>query len=175
MRALSAAFAARAMSSTVAPERSWLVAPDFSFVVGPTPPRSLKDFRGKAVLLVLYEPPGSRARMSQLAVREGTMAALGAEVIAVPTDAARDAIRRLGAEPRALFQVADGGRRPHPDDVSALRRRAPRGDPDRPPGVRSRHRESRGEAADIEPLLAQIQELGQEKTTGQAPPEEHVH
>ena len=40
------------------------------------------------------------------------MAALGAEVIAVPTDAARDAIRRLGAEPRALFQVVTEGAGP---------------------------------------------------------------
>jgi putative copper export protein/mono/diheme cytochrome c family protein len=175
LRALSAAYAARAMGSTVEPERSWLVAPDFSFAVGPTPPRTLKDYRGKVVLLVLYGLPGSRPRMSQLALREGTLAALGAEVIAVPTDAAPDAIRRLGAEPRVLFPVATDG----VDAILTTYRlfaAAPHAELliDRQGYVRAITR-SRGEAAELEPLLAQIQELNQEKATGQAPPEEHVH
>ena len=175
LRALSAAYAARTMGSTVEREPSWLVAPDFSFAVGPTPPRTLKDYRGKVVLLVLYELPGSRARMSQLAVREGTLAALGAEVIAVPTDAKPDAIRRLGAEPRVLFHVVTGGADPI---LTTYRLFAAAAHAelliDRQGYVRAISK-SRGEAAEMEPLFAQIQELNQEKATGQAPPEEHVH
>src|SRR6266705_1721961 len=109
LRALSAGYAARGMGSTVEPDRRWLVAPDFTFAVGPTPARALSGYRGRVVLVVLYRLPPSRPRMSQLAGREGTLAALGVEVIAVPTDAAPDAIRRLGAEPRVLFPIVTEG------------------------------------------------------------------
>ena len=34
---------------------------------------------------------------------------------------------------------------------------------------------SRGQAAEMEPLLAQIQELNQERVPVEPPPEEHVH
>src|SRR5207249_2101590 len=57
LRALSAGDAARGMGTAVEPDRRWLVAPDFAFAVGPTPPRSLKEYRGRVVLLVLYQLP----------------------------------------------------------------------------------------------------------------------
>src|SRR5206468_5264142 len=37
LRALSSAYAARTLGPSVEPERSWLIAPDFTFAVGPTP------------------------------------------------------------------------------------------------------------------------------------------
>jgi alkyl hydroperoxide reductase subunit AhpC len=113
--------------------------------------------------------------MSQLAGREGTLAALGVEVIAVPTDAARDAIRRLGAEPRVLFPIVTEGAAaivtayglfaasPHAEFLI-----------DRQGYIRA-IAQSQGEAAELETLLGQIQELNQEKTPAEAPPEEHVH
>ena len=67
---------------------------------------------------MLYTLPAPRARLSELAEREGTLAMLGVEVIAVPTDAAPDAIRRLGEEPRVLFPVVTEGA----DDIVAAYR-----------------------------------------------------
>ncbi|PYM77313.1 MAG: hypothetical protein DME03_05505 [Candidatus Rokuibacteriota bacterium] len=175
LRALSAGDAARGMGTAVEPDRRWLVAPDFAFAVGPTPPRSLKEYRGRVVLLVLYQLPESRPRMSQIAGREGTLAMLGVEVIAVPTDADRDAIRRLGDDPRVLFPVVTDGA----EAIVATYRlfaAAPHAEflIDRQGYVRTIAR-SRGQAAEMEPLLAQIQELNQERVPVEPPPEEHVH
>src|SRR5207302_1012849 len=51
LRALSAGFGARGMGPTIERDRRWLVAPDFTFSVGPTPPHALKDYRGRHVLV----------------------------------------------------------------------------------------------------------------------------
>ena len=175
LRALSAGYAARSMGKAVEPDRRWLVAPDFAFAVGPTPPRSLKEYRGRVVLLVLYQLPESRPRMSQIAGREGTLAMLGVEVIAVPTDADRDAIRRLGEDPRVLFPVVTDGAEAI---VSTYRlfAAAPHAELviDRQGYIRAIAK-GRGQAEDMEPLLAQIQELNQERVPVEAPPDEHVH
>ncbi|HZN52650.1 MAG TPA: c-type cytochrome, partial [Methylomirabilota bacterium] len=175
LRALSAGYAARNMGTAVEPDRRWLVAPDFAFAVGPTPPRSLKEYRGRVVLLVLYQLPESRARMSQIAGRDGTLSMLGVEVIAVPTDADRDAIRRLGEEPRVLFPVVTDGAEAI---VSAYRLFAPAPHAefliDRQGYVRAIAK-SRGQAEDMEPLLGHIQELNQERVSAEPPPDEHVH
>jgi putative copper resistance protein D len=175
LRALSAGFGARGMGSTIERDRRWLVAPDFTFTVGPTPPRALKDYRGRNVLVVLYALPGSRPRMSQLAGREGTLAVLGVEVIAVPIDADPDAIRRLGDDPRVLFPVVTEGA----ETIVAAYRLfavAPHVELliDRQGYVRAITRSS-GEAMDLDTLVAQVQQLNDEKTAGEAPPEEHVH
>src|SRR5262249_56011867 len=106
---VSVGYAAGEMGPTIERDRRWLVAPDFTFTVGPTPPRALKDYRGRSVLVVLYALPGSRARMTQIAEHEGTLAMLGVEVIAVPIDADRNAIRRLGPRPRVMFPVVTEG------------------------------------------------------------------
>lgn len=175
LRALSAGYAARGLGTAIELDRPWLVAPDFAFAVGPTPPRSLKEYRGRVVILVLYQLPGSRPRMSQIAGREGTLAMLGVEVIAVPTDADRDAIRHLGEDPRLLFPVVTNGAEAI---VSTYRLFAPAPHAefliDRQGYVRAITK-SRGQTADMEPLLAQIQELNQERVSVEAPPEEHVH
>jgi putative copper export protein/mono/diheme cytochrome c family protein len=175
LRALSAGYGARGMGATIERDRRWLVAPDFSFAVGPTPPRALKDYRGRTVLVVFYSLPGSRPRMNQLAGREGTLAILGVEVIAVPIDADPDAIRRLGPEPRVLFPVVTEGAE---TIVAAYRlfALAPHVEllVDRQGYVRAITRSS-GEALDFDALVAQVQQLNEEKITVEAAPEEHVH
>jgi putative copper resistance protein D len=175
LRALSVGHSARGMGPTIDRDRRWLVAPDFAFTVGPTPPRALKDYRGRNVLVVLYALPGSRPRMSQLAGREGTLAVLGVEVIAVPIDADPDAIRRLGDDPRVLFPVVTGGA----ETIVAAYRLfavAPHVELliDRQGYVRAITR-SGGEAMDFDALVAQVQQLNDEKTATDEAPEEHVH
>lgn len=110
VRALASGQAARRLGSGLAPPA--LVAPDFTFAVGPTPPRALRDYRGRRiVLLVLYTLPASRARLAALAQHADGLALRGVEIIAVPRDAAPDAIRQLGDTPRVLFPVVTDGAR----------------------------------------------------------------
>jgi putative copper resistance protein D len=115
VRALGSGAAARRLGPGLAPPA--LVAPDFTFAVGPTPPRALRDYRGRRiVLLVLYTLPGSRNRMAALAQQYDSLVLRGVEIIAVPRDAAPDAIRQLGDVPRILFPVVTDGA---PDIVTA--------------------------------------------------------
>src|SRR5205814_5316983 len=117
---LGALESARWMGPTVDPSRAWLVAPDFTYAVAPSPARSLRDYRGQRhVLLVLYTLPASRARLAQLAAGYQTLATLGVEIVAVLTDASPDAIKQLGDEPRGLFPIATEG---SADIVAAYRR-----------------------------------------------------
>lgn len=176
VRLLAATEAARALGPTIEPERPWLVAPDFTFAVGPTPPRALRDYRGRRiVLLVLYSLPLSRPRLAQLAESYDLLATLGAEVIVVPMDAAPDAIRRLGAEPRMLFPVVTDGAR---EIVTTYRRFGPARHAeflvDRQGYLRARWTTDGPPIREVNPLLAEIQELNAEKTLAPAP-EEHVH
>ena len=175
LRALSAGYGARGMGPTIERDRRWLVAPDFTFSVGPTPARTLKDYRGRNVLVVLYALPGSRARMTQIAQREGSLAMLGVEVIAVPIDADPDAIRHLGPDPRIMFPVVTEGA----ETIVAAYRLfavAPHVELliDRQGYIRAITR-SGGEAGDLDSFMAQVQQLNDEKITAEAAPEEHVH
>ena len=175
LRALSSGHAARGLGAAGGLERPWLVAPDASFAVGPTPPRALTEYRGRRiVLLVLYALPASRPRVNQLAQNYDILATLGVEVIAVPVDAAADALRALGAEPRILFPVVTDGAA----EIAAaygLFAGAPHAEflIDRQGYIRAIAR-SRGEAGELNPLLAAIQQLNEEKSPPPAP-EEHVH
>jgi copper resistance protein D len=110
VRALGSGETARKLGSSVAlPE---LVAPDFTFAVGPTPPRALRDYRGRRiVLLVLYTLPASRDRLAALGQSYDGLVLRGVEIIAVPRDAAPDAIRQLGDAPRILFPIVTDGAR----------------------------------------------------------------
>ena len=176
IRALGEAADARALGAAVEPNRPRLVAPDFAFAVGPTPPRALRDYRGqRIVLVVLYSLPGSRARLRDLAGAYGVLVTLGVEVIAVPTDAAADAIRRLGTEPRILFPVVTDGA---PAIIAAygLFATGPHAELliDRQGYLRARSLAEGGAAGEVNALLAEIQQLNEEKTAA-PPPEEHVH
>jgi putative copper resistance protein D len=175
VRALAAGYAARGMSATVEPDRRWLVAPDFNFAVGPTPPRALKDSRGRHVLLVLYTLPDARPRLRELALREGTLVQEQVDIIAVPTDGARDAIKRLGADPRVLFSVVTEGA-----DAIVATYQLFAADSyaefliDRQGYIRAIGRGG-GERESLDTLLAQIQKLNSETAPADGLPEEHVH
>ncbi|HXU88444.1 MAG TPA: CopD family protein [Methylomirabilota bacterium] len=172
IRALAAGDTARELTPLVQPERPLVVAPDFAFAVGPTPPRTLKDYRGRrSVLVVLYTLPASRARLSALAARYDVLVPLGVEIIAVPTDAAPDAIKQLGAEPRVLFPVVTDGAA---EIVAAygLLARAPHAEflVDRQGYLRAIDTRSR----DTDTLVANVEALNRERVVV-APPAEHVH
>jgi putative copper resistance protein D len=173
VRALGAASSARALGEVIGPPR--LVAPDFTFAVGPTPPHALRDYRSRRiVLLVLYALPASRPRLAQLAERYDVLVTLGVEVIAVDRAGGPDAIARLGGTPPVFFPVVtEGGR----EVVAAydLFREGPHTEflIDRQGYLRARS--TGGEApAEINPLLAQLQELNAEKPAVTAP-DDHVH
>jgi putative copper resistance protein D len=189
VRALSAGEQARQLGPALAPGGPSLVAPDFTFAVGPAPPQTLRELRGRsAVLLVLFSLPDSRGRLGQLAAVYPELAVLGAEVIAVPMRADPRILSQLGDSPPVLFPVVTDGA---PDIVStwALLSRPP-GPPgfpfepamprhvefliDRQGYVRARWIPD-GEAGwrDVAALRAQIETLGREAPA--PPPDAHVH
>jgi putative copper resistance protein D len=172
VRALGAAEEARRLGAVVEPDRPRVVAPDFAFAVGPTPARALRDYRGaRLVLVVLYTLPASRERLAELAARYDLLVPLGVEIIAVPADAAPDAIRRLGAASHIFFPVVTDGAReilatyglfavgPHAEFLV-----------DRQGYLRAIEAAPRG----TERLLANVQALNEEKVAVE-PPAEHVH
>jgi putative copper resistance protein D len=153
-----------------------VVAPDFIYSVGPIPPRALRDLRGdRMVLLVLYSLPESRPRMSQLAQAIDALDLFGVEIIAVPTDAAPDAIRRLGAERGMYYAVVTDGA---PEIVSAYRMLAGGASHaefliDRQGYIRPATASAVAAPRSVEDLLAEVQRLRGEQP---APPaEEHIH
>ena len=175
VRALAAANEARRLGPSVRPDSPRIVAPDASFAVGPTPARSLRDYRGrKLVLLVFYTLPASRKRLAELAEIYPTLLVQGVDVVAVPRDADPAAIRRLGAVPPIWFPVVTEGasdlvaayglfsREPHAEfliDRQGYLRAISSGDRSWP---------------DVSALLALVKQLDEEKTL--APdPGEHVH
>ncbi len=169
VRTLGAVEAARSLGEAIPPARPSFVAPDFTFAVGPTPPRALKDYRGRrVVLLVLYTLPGSRPRLAQLAQNYESLALMGLEIIAVPRDGDPHAIQRLGDEPRVFFPVVTQGA----SDIVAvygLFSPAPHSEflIDRQGYLRARW----VTGAELLPKLLQLNE---EKTVA-PPPEDHVH
>ncbi len=172
IRALAAMDTARALTPAVQPERPLVVAPDFVFAVGPTPPRTLKDYRGRrSVLVVVYTLPASRARLAALAARYDVLVPLGVEIVAVPTDAAPDAIKQLGAEPRILFPVVTDGAA---EIVAAygLFARGPHAEflVDRQGYLRAIDTR----AQDTDTLVTNAEALNRERVLA-APPAEHVH
>jgi putative copper export protein/mono/diheme cytochrome c family protein/peroxiredoxin len=173
-RALGSGDTARRLGPGLVPPA--LVAPDFTFAVGPTPPRALKDYRGRRIiLLVLYTLPTSHARLGRLAERYDSLVLIGVEVIAVPRDASPDAIRQLGDAPRILFPVVTGGAG---DIVAAydLFARAPHTEflIDRQGYLRARWAPDGPAGEDVTQLFANVQKLNEEKLIAE-PADEHAH
>lgn len=174
VRALGAAAAARDLGPTVDGPR--LPAPDLSFAVGPAP-GALRDYRGRRiVVLVLYTLPESLPRLAQFAASYDVLVLLGVEVIAVPTDAAPDALRRLG-DTRVLYPVVTDGAAAI---VATYRLFAP-GAPhaefliDRQGYLRARWIPGASPPlAPLDPLLAEVQALNAEPVPP-ALPDLHVH
>jgi len=176
LRALSAADASKLLGPTVDPDRPWLVAPDFAFAVGPTPPRALKDYRGrKIVLLALYTLPASRGRLVQLAENQGLLATLDVEIVAVPTDADPGAIRKLGEDPPIFFPVVTEGAR-EILETYRLFSTAPHAEflIDRQGYLRAITAAADDAGRDPALLVAEVQQLNREKAPP-PPPAEHVH
>jgi putative copper resistance protein D len=176
VRALQAAPMVRALGSSVDPERPRIVAPDFSFSVGPGQPRSLRDQRGRRiVLVVIYSVPGSRARLGRLAEQASLLGMLGVEVIGVPRDASPDAIRDLGPEPRVLFPIVTEGAA---EIVATYGRFVPAPHAeflvDRRGYLRAVFPGNEDSADAANRVLAEVQQLNEERAD--APPaDEHVH
>jgi hypothetical protein len=177
-------------ATLIEPGRAWLAAPDFTFAVGPSPARSLKELRGqRTVLLVLFSLPDSAPRMRKLAEVNGELQFLGTEIIAVPMSADPGILARLGGDPPVLYPVVTDGAA---DIVRAYalfgRTLAPAGLRPEPPApahmellidrqgyIRARWipDEGRSSWSDLKTLRDEIRILAGEAAG--PPPDEHVH
>jgi putative copper resistance protein D len=178
LRTLSAGARARALSAAVEPDRPRLVAPDFTFAVGPGATQALRDFRGRrAVLLVLFRLPHSRGHLDRLARHYDILVTMGAEVVAVPTDGGKEIIARLGPVPRILFPVVTEGAEEIVRTYDLLR---PGAGPhaefliDRQGYLRARWAPDGAGWTELTGLLAELEQLNRERPTG-PPPDEHIH
>jgi putative copper resistance protein D len=118
---------------------------------------------------------GVGPRLAELAESYQLLATMGVEIVAVPTDASPDAIKRLGADVRILYPVVTEGAA---DIVAAYRRftEAPHIEflIDRQGYIRARWAARGPTERDPKLLMAEVQELNEEKV--EAPPaDEHVH
>ena len=184
LRALSAGEQARGLTPLVQRDGPHVVAPDFSYGVGPAALRSLKDFRGRfMVLVVLFTLPESHGRLQQLARAYPEIEFSGTQIVAVPTNADPLVIARLGAAPPILFPVVTEGAA----DITpayALFSRAPEASTvrhaefliDRQGYMRARFIAGGGGNgwSDLVTMRAQIRILDEEKPAAPAP-DEHVH
>jgi len=108
VRTLAAAEEGRNLAPLVSP-RPTIVAPDLAYTTGVAGERSLRDHRGRnVVLLVLFRVPESLERLSRLGRRHIDFRLLGAEVVAVPLQGAGDVYRAVGSRP-VLFPIVIGG------------------------------------------------------------------
>lgn len=104
VRAFASGYQARLLTPKVAPGQPWLGLPDVDFVDADDRPGSLKDLRGRVVLLVFYTLPASQQRLAQLAQWHERLRAAGAELLAIPLSASS------GEPPRPLpYRQAEDG------------------------------------------------------------------
>jgi putative copper resistance protein D len=165
------------IGAVVQPNNVWLAAPDVTISVGPLTPITLRELRGRRmVLLVLYELPGSRTRMTELARQYGTLSVLGAEVVAVPPQSSPEAIAELGEKPPVLFPVVTDG---NEEIAAAYRLFAPGAAHaefliDRQGYIRAIWRSDQTGLPDADAVQAQVERLNEEKSPP-ALPDDHVH
>ena len=177
LRALGTTTDQRRVGAVVEPNHAWLAAPDFTISVGPLTPRTLSDYRGKRMLLlVLYDLPRSRARMTELARQYGTLSVLGVEVVAVPPQSSPEAIAELGQSPPVLFPVLTDG---NEDITAAYRLFAPGGAHaelliDRQGYIRAIWGSDQTDMPDADAVQAQVERLNDEKSPPPLP-DDHVH
>jgi putative copper resistance protein D len=180
VRARGAAEQALRLGPAVGTPPPRIAAPDFSFAVGPGLAQSLRDYRGRKLLvLVLFTLPESRPRLAQLAGAYEALVVMGAEVIAVPTHPAPDILKRLGASPRIFFPVVtEGG--PPIVETYGLFRVGPSLPAhmeflvDRQGYLRARLLPSLDAPPPLGDLLDQLQKLNEEPRTAPPPPD-HAH
>ncbi|MGH2650064.1 MAG: CopD family protein, partial [Actinomycetota bacterium] len=188
LRTLAAAEQARQLGPIVSPAAS-IVAPDFAFTTGLDDDRSLRDSRGRnVVVLVLFRLPDSVERLSQLAAAYPTLRRLGAEIVAIPVGIGGDVYRAIGAQP-AMFPIVVNGAAEAAQTYALFHRdltpAGARHDPgslghlellvDRQGYLRARFLlEDGGGWTDAARLAAEVEQLGRETPRGPAP-DEHVH
>jgi putative copper resistance protein D len=189
LRTLAAAEQARGLGPVVEPT-AWLVAPDFSFTTGVGEARSLKDFRGQAiVLLVLFTLPDSVERLVALNGAYRSLRLLGAEIVAIPVGVGAEVYRALAGQP-VFFPIAlDGAFEAATTYLLVRRDLTAEGQRPEPPLPRHmellvdrqgylRGRFIPGAAKDgwTDParLVAEVERLAKEAPRGPAP-DEHIH
>jgi putative copper resistance protein D len=161
----------------VRPNGALVPAPDVTLSVGRLTPTSLRDLRGKRIaLLVLYDLPGSRARMTQLAKHYGALSVQGVEVVASPRRSSPNAIADLGQSPAVLFPVISDGN----EDIDAAYRLFTPGAAhaefliDRQGYIRAIWRSDQTGMPDADAIQAQVEKLNAEKSPP-ALPDDHIH
>jgi putative copper resistance protein D len=88
LRAFAAGYQARILGTRVSPGKPWLGAIDFNYRLADGTRGLLRDFRGKSVvLLVLFTPGASDARLASLRELLPEIRRAGGEVLAVPVTA----------------------------------------------------------------------------------------
>lgn len=136
LRTFSGGRAARGLGPVATPT-STIAGPDFGYTVGVGAERSLRDYRGQTiVLLVFFRLPESLGRLSRLAGVYFDFRTRGAEILAVPLEGAGTVYRTLGPRP-ILFPFAIGGAGDAAAAYSLFARDLPREGrrPDPPPPV----------------------------------------
>lgn len=177
LRAFSTTADQRQVGAVVELDDAWLAAPDLTISIGPLTPRTLRDYRGKRmVLLALYALPSSRARMTELARQYATLSVLGVEVVAVPPRSSPDAIAELGQSPPVLFPVVTDG---NEDITAAYRLFAPGGTHaelliDRQGYIRAIWGSDKTGMPEADAVQAQVERLNEEKSPPSLP-DDHVH
>ncbi len=186
LRTLSASEQARPIAPLVEP--AWLVAPDFAYRTLAGSNKSLKEYRGgKMVLLVLFSWPQSQPRLKQLGDLKRALDSVNAEVIAVPRDApalpAADALGPVAAsiaidgsqeafETYSVFRrdLSEQGMLPDPPIAPHMEFLI-----DRQGYIRARWIASEsGGWSNADILLREIAQLDREKPSAPAP-DDHVH
>lgn len=161
----------------VRPNSALVPAPDITVSVGRLTPTSLRDLRGRRMaLLVLYDLPGSRARMTELAKRYGALSVQGVEVIAAAPRSSPAAIVDLGQSPSVLFPVITDG---NEDIAAAYRLFAPGAAHaefliDRQGYIRAIWRSDQTGMPDADAVQAQVEKLNAEKSPPPLP-DDHIH
>jgi putative copper export protein/mono/diheme cytochrome c family protein/peroxiredoxin len=177
LRAMGGAADPRRIGAVVEPNDAWLGAPDVTISVGPLPPTTLRDLRGKRmVLLVLYDLPGSRERMAEIARHYGALSVLSVEVVAVPPRSSPEGIAELGEKPPVLFPIVTDGN----EDIAAAYRLFTPGAShaefliDRQGYIRAIWRSDQTGIPEADAVQAQVERLNEEKSPPPLP-DDHVH
>jgi putative copper resistance protein D len=182
LRTLSSGYQARILTDRAVRGRPWLPAIDFNYTTLDGASGTLKDFRERsAVLLVFFTLPGSAARMRALALELDPLRRAGAAVLAIqttgePTDGLGVPTVAEGASEtaisyallrRTLDQPDSRDEHPIPDHMELL--------VDRFGYVRARWRPGQGTGwEDVARLIEQIEALAREPQV-RAAPDDHVH
>jgi putative copper export protein/mono/diheme cytochrome c family protein/peroxiredoxin len=184
LRTLSSGYQARILDARIARMQPWLAAVDFAFTSQRGEATTLKDYRGRnAVLLVFFSQPDSQARLEQLARGYAALRDAGVEVIAVPVAGDRPTAQDLP------FPLAVEGAGETARAYALLRRTLSNADPrdssplpshmemliDRFGYIRARWLAGDGEGwHDLASLTAQLAALAREPQI-KPPPDDHVH